>query len=124
MLIVGKVRTLTRDISLHSARLSYCCVRAGTQVHSQARLCLLCHLALFVWQDFIPTNATFPDSVRWFVYLAHRRCLSSYEAILSVSGHFVYIFHVAPKISTLGESLIAERASVGALARVLPKVVP
>ena len=70
--------------------------------------------------DFIKTNAPFPDSIRWFVYLAHRY---SYEAILSISGHFVYIFHMAPKISTLCESLIAQRASVGSLACVLPKVV-
>ena len=43
--------------------------------------------------------------------------------ILGVSGHLVHVLEMATKIAALRESLAANRAAVGPLARVLPEVI-
>jgi len=51
-------------------------------------------------------------------------CLScGYVRALSITGHFVYVFEVSAKISTLGEGLMAHRTVVGPLACMLAEVI-
>ena len=44
-------------------------------------------------------------------------------SILGVSGHLVHVLEMAAEISALRESLAANCAAVGPLARVLPEVI-